>query len=134
MEKAQLEKAQRLKNYIVLKSLIAWRLMWLSSLKERDGERPCTDVLERIEWVLLSRNMNKSSKTPKDVPTVNEASIWIARLGGYIARPSDPAPGVISLWKGWERLSDIVGDYRDICGGQAKVLWGVYDSGHRNTH
>lgn len=116
VEKAQLEKAQRLKNYIVLKSLVAWRLMWLSNLKEQNGERPCDEVLERIEWVLLSRKMNKSSKAPKEVPTVKQAFIWIAKLGGYIARPSDPDPGIISLWRGWERLSDLVDDYRDICG------------------
>ena len=78
-------------------------------------------MLERIEWVLLSRKMNKSSKTPKDVPTVNEVSIWIARLGRYVAQPSDPDLGVISLWKGWKRLSDIIDDYRDIYGSRFQI-------------
>ena len=47
---------------------------------------------------------------------IAELYIWIARLGGYIARASDPPPGVISLWRGWQRLSEIVDDHRDIYG------------------
>lgn len=116
VEKAQLEKAERLKKYIVLKSLVAWRLMWLARLRDQDKLAPCDRVLDRIEWTLLSRKMNKTRQLPGNVPTVDQAFIWIAKLGGYIARPSDPDPGVISLWRGWERLSQMVDDYRDICG------------------
>ena len=100
----------------MLKSLIAWRLMWLSRLRECNGDARCDEVLDRIEWILLSRKMNKTSKTPTEVPTVNQAFIWIAKLGGYIARPSDPDPRIISLWRGWERLSILVDDFHDICG------------------
>ena len=49
-------------------------------------------------------------------PTVGEVFVWIAKLGGYIDRSSDPPPGMISLWKGWQRLMDILVDFRDICG------------------
>ncbi|MFA7555873.1 MAG: IS4 family transposase [Spongiibacteraceae bacterium] len=45
-----------------------------------------------------------------------EVFIWIAKLGGYIGRRTDPSPGMISLWRGWQRLMDMVEDYRDICG------------------
>ena len=31
----------------------------------------------------------------------------IARLGGYLARASDPAPGNIVMWRGLFRLTDI---------------------------
>ena len=32
----------------------------------------------------------------------------VARLGGYLARASDPPPGNIVMWRGWSRLTDIV--------------------------
>ena len=31
----------------------------------------------------------------------------IARLGGYLARASDPPPGNIVMWRGMSRLTDI---------------------------
>jgi hypothetical protein len=33
---------------------------------------------------------NKTRVAPSQVPTLKQAMIWIARLGGYIARPTDP--------------------------------------------
>jgi hypothetical protein len=31
----------------------------------------------------------------------------VARLGGYLARKSDPPPGNIVMWRGFSRLTDI---------------------------
>jgi hypothetical protein len=115
VEKAQLRDAERLKKYIVLKSVIAWRLFWLSRSYKTKQENSCLEVLTKQEWKILYRKMNKS-KVPETPPTIGEVFVWIAKLGGYIGRRSDPPPGMISLWKGWQRLMDMVQDYRDICG------------------
>ncbi len=116
VEKAQLETSDRLKKYIVLKSVVAWRLFWMTRMHQEDEEASCDIVLDKLEWSLLYRKFNKTRTVPSQVPTLKQAMIWIARLGGYIARPSDPPPGVISMWRGWERLSQMVEDYQDICG------------------
>ena len=116
MEKAQLTEASRLKNYVVLKSIVAWRLFWLARMREHDPNAPCDAVLDRTEWVLLYRKIHKTRTVPEQVPTLADALVWIAKLGGYIGRRSDPDPGVVSQWRGWERLMDIVDDHRDICG------------------
>ncbi len=34
--------------------------------------------------------------------------IQLARLGGYLARASDPPPGNTVIWRGMTRLTDIV--------------------------
>lgn len=81
----------------LLISLVAWRLMWLARLSDNDKLAPCDTVLKRIEWTRLSRKMNKTRKSQGSVTTVEQAFLWIAKLGGYIARPSDPDTGVISL-------------------------------------
>jgi hypothetical protein len=44
---------------------------------------------------------------PKKLPTVAQVVVWIAKLGGFLARKSDPEPGVTVIWRGWQRLSDI---------------------------
>jgi hypothetical protein len=44
-------------------------------------------------------------------PTLSNYIIKIARLGGYLARASDPAPGNIVMWRGLSRLTDIALGY-----------------------
>jgi len=116
VEKAQLETADRLKKYIVLKSVVAWRLFLLARMSQEDEEASCDVVLDKLEWSLLHRKFNKTRAVPSQAPTLKQAMIWIAKLGGYIARSSDPPPGVISMWRGWERLAQMVDDYKDIYG------------------
>ena len=35
-------------------------------------------------------------------------AIQLAKLGGYLARKSDPPPGNTVMWRGLKRLNDIV--------------------------
>lgn len=116
VEKAQLHSAERLKKYAVMKSIVAWRLFWLSRVHYRDPLAPCDEALSREEWPLLYKKNYKTSRAPDKVPRIGDAIIWISRLGGYIGRATDPPPGVVSLWRGWRRLSEIVDDFRDIYG------------------
>ena len=39
--------------------------------------------------------------------TLSVYLIKIARLGGYLARASDPPPGNTVMWRGLSRLTDI---------------------------
>jgi len=98
IEKAQLRTAESLKKYVVLKSIVAWRLFWLSRLQVEKGDQTCKIVLSKVEWKLLYRKIKKEK--PGDPPTVAQAFKWIAQLGGYIGRASDPPPGVTSTWRG----------------------------------
>jgi len=116
VEKAQLRHADRLKKYIVLKSIVAWRLFWFARVHERNKDDCCSTVLSKTEWSILYRKANKTKSLPHNPPTVEEALIWIAKLGGYIGRATDPPPGMISLWRGWQRLVDMVEDFDDIYG------------------
>lgn len=116
VENAQLRHADRLKKYIVLKSIIAWRLFWFARVHERNKTDCCATVLSKVEWSILYRKTRKTKNLPCKPPTVGEALIWIAKLGGYIDRATDPPPVMISLWRGWQRLMDMVEDFDDICG------------------
>lgn len=116
VETAQLGDADRLKRFVVAKSVVAWRLFWLRHLGEQEREASCEAVLEAEEWQLLYRIEHRTTRAPKTAPTAAEALLWIAKLGGYLNRKSDPEPGVISLWRGWEQLSEMVDNYRAICG------------------
>lgn len=41
VEDAQLRHADRLKRYVVFKSIVAWRLFWLSKAHELSGDESC---------------------------------------------------------------------------------------------
>ncbi len=89
---------------------------WRPPLAERNKDGSCSTVLSNNEWSTLYRKTKKAKVLPCTPPTLGEALIWIAKLGGYIGRTSDPPPGMISLWRGWQRVMDMVEDLDDICG------------------
>ncbi|RKU15351.1 transposase, partial [Candidatus Poribacteria bacterium] len=67
----------------------------------------CTHVLHDLEWKALYRITHKTQVLPEKIPSVSEVVIWIAKLGGFLARKSDGNPGVMVIWRGWQRLNDI---------------------------
>lgn len=104
IEKAQLETAERLLPYIALFSIIAWRLFWLTHMARHEPDAPCTLVLTDHEWRSLYAYHHKSNRMPDVLPTVAQVTLWIAQLGGFLARKNDGHPGVTVIWRGWTRL------------------------------
>ena len=110
VELAQLRNRDRLIKYIIVKSIVAWKIFWLSRNFNINKEADCSTVLNTQEQMILFKRFNKGVKMDKTL-SINEAFIWIAKLGGYIGRNSDSPPGIISIWRGWTRLMNMVEDY-----------------------
>ena len=72
-----------------------------------DGDAPCTVAFTDAEWQTLWRYHNRGVPFPDQPPSLHQAVRWTAKLGGYLARNSDPDPGVKVLWRGLTRLQDI---------------------------
>jgi hypothetical protein len=65
-------------------------------------------ALTRIETALLDRLVpDYNDYQPRRKKTLSNYLIKIARLGGYLARASDPPPGNTAMWRGLSRLTDI---------------------------
>ncbi len=114
-EKGQLRSAVGLKKMITLKSIVAWRLFWLTRTLRESAEASCETILTKKEWNILYIKIIKKSP-PQAPPRVKDIYLWIAKLGGYIGRRSDPSPGITSIWCGWIRFMDIIEDYYAFCG------------------
>ena len=59
-----------------------------------------------VEITLLNhlvKNKDSQSKNKK----LSDYLVKVAKLGGYLARASDPPPGNIVMWRGLSRLTDI---------------------------
>lgn len=104
IEELQLETFERLKNAIALYSFLAWRLTWITYQARETPDVPCTLILADFEWKLLISQVKGSKYLPKKIPTLKDAVLLIAQLGGFLARKNDGDPGVKVLWRGFREL------------------------------
>jgi len=107
IEKCRLADGDRLKKYIALFSIIAWRIYWMTFINRINPEQSCESALTENEWKTLDCYFNKNAKSTTDPPSINQAIVWLARLGGFLARKNDGDPGPTYLWRGWSRLQDM---------------------------
>lgn len=107
VEECRLATAERLKRFITLMSIIAWRLYWLTHLNRQSPEASCVLVLAEHEWHALYATIHRTSQLPQQPPTVRQVVRWIAQLGGFLGRKRDAEPGITVIWRGWQRLHDI---------------------------
>jgi Transposase DNA-binding/Transposase Tn5 dimerisation domain len=111
VEQCRLQTADRLKRYIALTCIIAWRLYWMTHLNRQQPEAPCSTILGDHEWKALYCRINKTKSPCPKAPTTRQAIRWIAQLGGFLGRKGDGEPGITTLWRGWQRLTDISEDW-----------------------
>ena len=113
IEHSRLEQIQSLENLISLSSLVASRLLKLTYLNRSAPESQCTQVLTESQWKALYCKNHRVASVPESIPipSIRQTTIWIAQLGGYLNRKSDPPPGIQLMWKGWQRLADITEAY-----------------------
>jgi hypothetical protein len=104
IESRQLETVERLAVALTLYSIIAWRILYATMLARTDPDLPCTVVLSKEEWQALYCNIKRVPEPTATPPTLAEAVLWIARLGGFVARKGDGAPGPHVLWRGFQHL------------------------------
>ena len=122
VEGCRLQTAARLKNYVALMCVVAWRLQWLTYINRTDPLSPCTTVLTTIEWQALYMRIHKTSVLPKITPSTHQAIRWIAQLGGFLGRKSDGEPGIVVIWRGWKRLQDLAATWALIADQHVQVV------------
>ncbi|MFZ1167792.1 MAG: IS4 family transposase [Candidatus Sulfotelmatobacter sp.] len=105
-EDSKLRTAERLVNLISVFCIVSWRIFWMTMLNRAAPDVPPTLALTRNEIRLLDRLVPDKGEPPSR-KAISRYLIKIARLGGYLARVSDPAPGNIVMWRGLSRLTDI---------------------------
>jgi Transposase DNA-binding/Transposase Tn5 dimerisation domain len=106
IEECRLESIAKLKRFITIKSIIAWRILHLVEAARNRPEENCTAILKNHEWKALYLKLHRGKPLPKKPPTMKQALVLVARLGGFLARKCDGDPGPIVLWRGWQRLQD----------------------------
>lgn len=103
-EDSRLRTAQRLANLIAVFCIVSWRVFWMTMLNRAAPDAPAEMALTASEIRLLDQVLTTLPNTRK---TLSYYLTKIARLGGYLARGSDPPPGNLVMWRGLSRLRDI---------------------------
>ena len=107
VEKLQLETRDRLMRALAVYSMVASQLLWLTYHARQTPQASCTVALSNSEWKALYAATHKTTILPDCPPDLQTAVLWIARLGGFLARKGDGLPGVKVLWRGFRRLQDL---------------------------
>jgi hypothetical protein len=70
-------------------------------------ETPPTAALTEQEIEILDQMVSNAGNRQATPVSLNFYLTKLARLGGYLARTSDPPPGNTVVWRGLSRLTDI---------------------------
>lgn len=108
IEDRLLRTVPRLENCLTIDMMVAVRIMHLTWLGRTHPNRPCTIYFEDNQWKALSCFLTRKRTPQKTTPSIREVVGWIAKLGGYLGRNSDRAPGTQVLWEGIQRADDII--------------------------
>lgn len=108
IEERQLHTAARLESCLAVYAVVAVRVLQLTERARETPDAPATGLLSPTEWRLLWLVRHPDQPLPTGVPTLREAVREIAQLGGFLARRRDGEPGVITVWRGLQRLHDFV--------------------------
>jgi hypothetical protein len=108
VEDCRLENADRLIRYLAVVSIVAWRVYWLTLVSRTAPNTSALLGLSDFDWKVLFMKFNPNQKIPKRAPCMKQATIWIAQLGGFLARKNDGDPGITHIWRGLRKLADMI--------------------------
>jgi hypothetical protein len=103
-EARRFETVARLEPCLAVLSVVAVRIFQLRCALESAPNAPAEQVATTAEITVLSRHLGRASGGL----TVRAFVCGVAGLGGFLGRKHDGEPGVRALWRGYQRLQDMV--------------------------
>lgn len=104
IEELQLKEATSLQKAIAVYSMAAFRVMQLVYESRHYPHVSCEVILTKAQWKTLYMLIHQTNQTPKVPPNLQQAVMWIGRLGGHLGRKSDGPPGLKTVWLGYQEL------------------------------
>jgi len=109
IEDRRLEGTESLEACLAIDLVVAWRVYWLTRVGREKPDTPCDQILKEEEWRVLSAWA--TGTMAETVPRVQEATRWIGKMGGWLARGKHDHPGTTCIWRGLVRLPTLVQGY-----------------------
>jgi hypothetical protein len=105
------ESRERREPAITRDSIVAWRLLWMTSQMRGDPNPSPTGAFSPADIAVLERlvTTHKPIRPVGQPLTLRDAVRAMAKLGGFLGRQSDGEPGVNTLWRGCRQLPVLCG-------------------------
>jgi hypothetical protein len=103
-EDRRFETAERMETCLAILAVVAVRVFQLRCALEHQPEAPAEQVGTKEEIQLVRKVIRHKGKRL----TVREFVRGVAKLGGFLGRKGDGSPGVRALWRGYQRLQDML--------------------------
>lgn len=107
IEDYQLHTFERLKRVLAIDSIIAWRILFLTTIGREYPDLPASVIFEEHEWKALYAIIHMTKDVPNEVPKLSVVMRQIGQLGGHLGRKSDGYPGILTISKGLYKLYSI---------------------------
>ena len=107
IENYQFHKFERLERVLAIDSIIAWRILFLTTLGRECPDLPASILFEEYEWKALHARIFMTKQVPDEVPKLSTVMRQIGQLGGHLGRKSDGFPGILAISKGLYQLYSI---------------------------
>ena len=111
VEESRLRTAERLVRLIAVCCILSWRIFWMTMINRTQPDATPTTAITQLELDFLDQLQPADPTALVEPPRLGHYIIKIAKLGGYLARARDPAPGNIVIWRGLSRLNDLTFGY-----------------------
>jgi hypothetical protein len=111
IENIQLKSENAIKKVFSMYSINAMRILRMTILSRTQGQRPCTIIFKEDEWKAIYISVKKSKIPTNFIPSLNEITKLLAKLGGFQGRKNDGEPGAKVIWRGLFALNHILKIY-----------------------
>lgn len=107
-EDRRFETAPRMEACLAILSIVAIRIFQMRTALQSQPDASAEQVASQQEIEVLRCFLEH----PKEPLTVKDFVRGVARLGGFLGRKHDGDPGVKTLWRGYQRLQDLLLGYQ----------------------
>lgn len=107
IEDCRLDKYEEVEKFLAIQSMVALRLLQLTYWERESPDTSCSIILSDIQWKTLWHTFNPKKIPPKNAPSIQQCTRWIAQLGGHHDNRKSRPPGVLTMWRGWQKLVDL---------------------------
>lgn len=108
VEETQLRSRPAIIKWATILAANAMRAERIKHLARTEPKLPASALLNEYEikaLIMLKRASKKQTEqVPNKMPTIAQATIWIAELGGYTGKSSGGPPGTITIGRGLETI------------------------------
>jgi hypothetical protein len=105
VEDSQLRSLPALQKWALVLATVAVRTERLKLRARTDPDASATEEFSdpEIQAIILLKK-HAGTAIPNDVPSLGQATLWVAQLGGYTGKSSGGPPGVICIARGLVRV------------------------------